>query len=113
MMTTTEIWLTIFGMMGVSIATRSSFMLLPPRFHPPPLIRRALLYAPACALVAIVLTDVAFIGAPGEARTLDLSLDNSRLLVCVGAAALFYFTRNLVLTLALSMLAFTVLRLMA
>lgn len=112
MMTTTEIWLTILGMMVVSIATRSSFLLLPPRFHPPPLIQRALLYAPACALVAIVLTDVAFTGAPGAARTLDLSLANPRLLVCLGAGVLFYFTRNLVVTLATGMLAFTVLRLM-
>ena len=95
------------GMLGVTLATRGSFFLLPARFQLPPRIERALRYAPACALVAII--------APGiftkTGGALNLDLTNPRLWGVLAASAVFAWRRNMIVMMTVGMAVFTVLRL--
>jgi branched-subunit amino acid transport protein len=69
---------------------------------------QALAYAPACALAAIVVPDLAIAG--GEVR---LDPGNFRLLGALAAAAVYVATRSFVATIAAGMAVFTALRLLA
>jgi len=57
-MSATQIWLAIIGMTLVTVATRAFFLLGGERAVLPERVQRALRYAPAAALVAVVLPDV-------------------------------------------------------
>lgn len=69
-----ELWVIIAGMALVTYLNRAGFFLLPPGTGLPPAIQRALRFAPAAALAAIVLPDL-FVNA----GNVDLSLANVRL----------------------------------
>jgi len=100
-----KIWITIAGMTAITVLTRSGFLLLPERFSLPPIISRALRYAPACALVAIIVPDVMSGQIPGAGF-----LHNARLLGALAGAATFYRTRSMLATIAVGMLALTLAR---
>ena len=100
------IWITIIGMTGVTLLTRAGFLLLPQRYALPPRLQRALRYAPACALVAIIVPDLMT-----SHGALALSLSNIRLLSALLAVPVFLATRNMLATIGAGMLALTVLRL--
>ena len=57
-------WVTLAAMALVTYALRSSFLLLPPGFETPALLRRALRYVPAAVLTAIWAPELVF--APGS-----------------------------------------------
>lgn len=99
-------WLAILGVVATTLVTRSSFILLGDRARLPPVVERALRYAPACALAAIIGPDVLM-----QHGTLALGPANFRLLAALAAAAVFAFTRSMVWTIVAGMAAFTVLRL--
>lgn len=99
-------WLAILGVVATTLVTRSSFILLGDRAKLPPLVERALRYAPACALAAIIGPDVLM-----HDGALDLGPANFRLLAAVAAGAVFAFTRSMIWTIVAGMAAFTVLRL--
>ncbi len=109
MMSTTEIWLSILGLTLITHLCRTTFFVLPARYQLPQRLQRALRYAPACALIAIVTPDL-MLTPTGD---LNLSLHNYRLIAAVLAAGLFYYTRKLWLMIIVGMTVFTVLRLMA
>lgn len=99
------IWITLAGLTLVTIATRAGFQLLPASWQLPPRMQRALRYAPACALAAIVAPDLLMLH--GE---LHIAPDNARLWAGSIAIALFAVTRSMMLTIVGGMLAFTALR---
>ena len=58
MMSTGEIWLTIAGLAVLTLVTRNAFLVLGHRVALPERVQHALRYAPACALVALVVPEV-------------------------------------------------------
>jgi branched-subunit amino acid transport protein len=104
-----DVWLTIAGLTVVTILTRSFFLLIGERLELPERLRRALGYAPGAALAAIIVPDVLGAGTGGG---IDASLANPKLVAAVIAALFYAATRSMLGTIAVGMLAFTVVRLM-
>lgn len=102
------VWIAIVGVSGSTVLTRAGLLLLGDRLRMPPIIDRALAYAPACALAAIIVPDLTL--SQGE---LLLDVGNHRLLAALAGAAAYVLTRSLVATIGVGMLAFTLLRLLA
>lgn len=94
------------GLTLVTIATRSSFFMLPARIELPVRIERALRYAPACALTAIISQSV--FARHGEAY---VSIHNNQIWALLAAALVFAKTRNMAAMMAVGMAVFTALRL--
>jgi branched-subunit amino acid transport protein len=94
------------GLAVTTIATRGSFFMLPTRLQLPSRVERALRYAPACALIAIVAPDV--LTRDGN---FQLGWHSNELWAVLLAAAVFAKTRNMLVMMAVGMTAFTVLRL--
>lgn len=101
-------WSLIAGTAVVVYFTRAVFVLPGSRLRLPPLLERVLRYAPAAALMAIIVPDVAT--AHGA---LSLSIDNPRLVGGLVAFAVAAGTRNIMLTIVGGMLAMTAVRLLA
>ena len=98
----------IVGLALTTIATRASFFMLPSSVNLPARVERALRYAPACALTAIVVPAVLT-----RHGSFYLSVHNDQMWAVLIAAGVFYRTRNMMLMMAIGMAAFTVLRLYA
>lgn len=94
------------GLALTTIVTRGSFFVLPASIQLPPRVERALRYAPACALTAIIAPDVLT-----RDRTLYFSWHNNELWSVLIAAAVFAKTRNMLVMMVAGMTAFTLLRL--
>lgn len=107
-MSARDVWLTILGLTVVTILTRGFFLFLGEGLELPERLRRALGYAPGAALAAIIVPDV--LGA-GTAGGLDVSPGNPKLIAAVVAALFYAATRSMLGTIAVGMLAFTVMRL--
>lgn len=96
----TTLWLTI---VGVSIGTyllRLSFIELWKWLTVPPILMRALDYVPAAVLAALVMPALMRSGG-----AVDLSVDNLRLYAGLLAALVAWYSRNMLLTLAVGMAA--------
>ncbi|KJK24455.1 branched-chain amino acid transporter [Burkholderiaceae bacterium 16] len=102
-----EIWVALAGMAVVTIVTRALFLMAGERVTVPDRIQRALRYAPAAALAAIILPDLMtwhghFTIAPGNYK-----------LVAGAVALVFYLlTRRMVGMIAAGMAVYTALRLL-
>ncbi len=96
------------GLTVATVMTRGSFFMLPARYALPAQIERALRYAPACALTAIVAQ-----GVLTKNHEPYLSIHNFQWWALLAAAAVFIKTRNMVLTISVGMAVFTALRLWA
>jgi branched-subunit amino acid transport protein len=96
------------GLAVTTIVTRGSFFMLPARVDLPERVERALRYAPACALTAIVVPGV--LTRHGE---LYLDVNNNQMWAVLAATAVFCKTRNMMFMMAVGMAVFTVLRLYA
>ena len=107
-MSATTVWIVILGLTCVTVATRSSFLVLGRRYTLPERLQHALRYAPVCALTALIAPELAL--ADG---TLALSFDNPKLVAGLAAAAAMLATRNMIAAMAIGMAAFTALRLFA
>lgn len=103
-----SIWIALVGLTAATFITRAGFLLLGDRVSLPGWLERALRYAPACALAAIVVPELVY--AQGR---LNLSFENFRLLAACAAAAYFTFTRQLLGTILVGMAVYTALRLWA
>ncbi len=103
-----EIWIALVGMAVVTIVTRALFLMAGERVTVPDRIQRALRYAPAAALAAIILPDLMtwqghFTVAPGNYK-----------LVAGAVALMFYLlTRRMLGMIAAGMAVYTGLRLLA
>ena len=101
-------WALIAGVAIIVFFTRAIFVLPGSHLRLPPVAERVLRYAPAAALVAIIVPDVVL--AHGAWA---ISLDNPRLAGGVTAFAIAAGTRNIMLTIVGGMLAMTLVRLLA
>ena len=102
------IWIVIVGLTAVTVATRSAFLVLGDRFKLPERVQHGLRYAPACALVGLVAPELALANG-----SLALSLTNPKLVAGFAAGAVMLGTRSMIAAMAVVMLAFTALRLLA
>ncbi|NUA29171.1 AzlD domain-containing protein [Cupriavidus basilensis] len=102
-----EIWIALVGMALVTIVTRALFLMAGERVTVPDRIQRALRYAPAAALAAIILPDLMtwqghFTLAPGNYK-----------LVAGAVALVFYLvTRRMVGMIVAGMAVYTAMRLL-
>jgi branched-subunit amino acid transport protein len=98
--------LAIAGMALATVLTRGSFFMLPASLQLPPRVERALQYAPACALAAIIAPDILT-----RDQSIYLSWHNNELWAVAIAAVVFAKTRNMIVMMVVGMVAFTLLRL--
>jgi len=96
----TTLWLTIFGAGLCTWLLRLSFIETWQWLSVPPLLDRALRYVPAAVMAALVVP--ALVRPEGA---VDLSPDNLRLMAGILAAVVAWFSRNVLLTLAVGMAA--------
>jgi len=96
----------IAGLTLVTVATRSSFFMLPARIELPANLERALRYAPACALTAIITQ-----GVLARDHQPYVSVHNYQMWAILAAALVFATTRNMIAMMVVGMAVFTVLRL--
>ena len=101
-----EIWAVIAVLCVATAATRSSFWLIGHRVSIPPRVQEMLRYAPACALAAIVAPDF-MLGPQGD---IQLAVTNPKLLAGILALAYYLWRRNMLQTIVIGMVVFTVLR---
>jgi branched-subunit amino acid transport protein len=98
----------VIGMGAVTLITRGSFFVLPPRIELPQRFESALRYAPACALTAILVPSV-FADAKGN---LLVPWSNPKLWGAAAAVAVFLRWRSMQLTMVFGMAVFTAARLL-
>jgi branched-subunit amino acid transport protein len=103
-MSTLEIWVAILGLMVITFLTRGFFLLMGARVELPEAVQRAIRYAPAAALVAIVVPEI-FLLKTGSAAAFDWK--NPHLWGGLAAISSFLLTRSMVLTIVLGMVGFT------
>jgi branched-subunit amino acid transport protein len=96
----------IVGLTAVTVLTRASFFLLPAGVELPERVERALRYAPACALAAIIAPGV--LTRQGE---VVIGWGNHPMWALLAAALVFAHTRSMLAMMAVGMGLFTVLRL--
>jgi branched-subunit amino acid transport protein len=97
-MTDTTLWLTIVGAGLCTWLLRLSFIETWQWLSVPPLLDRALRYVPAAVMAALVVP--ALVRMDGA---VNLTPDNLRLLAGLLAAAVAWYSRNVLLTLAVGM----------
>lgn len=102
---TLVVWLTIVGISLTTFVTRGSFILLGSRLRLPTFVDRALGYAPACALAAILAPELAVMHGG-----LQLNVQNPRLIAAFVAVICCVASRSMVLTIVLGMATFTLIR---
>lgn len=96
----------VAGLTVTTVATRTSFFMLPARFELPPRIERALRYAPACALTAIIAQ-----GVFAKNHHPDISIGNDHMWALAAAWLVATRTKNMLVIMSVGMTVFTVLRL--
>jgi branched-subunit amino acid transport protein len=100
------LWVAVLSVGVTTVVTRCSFLVLGARARLPPLAERALRYAPATALAALIGPDLLL-----RDGHLAFGPGNVRLLAAAIAIGAWAATRNMVWTIAAGMLALTGLRL--
>lgn len=93
-----RIWLLILGMAVVAFLSRAIFILPGTRLSLPPTLERVLRYAPAAALVAIIVPDLFRVDG-----VVTLSFDTPRVIAGAVAIAVAASTRNILLTIVCGM----------
>jgi branched-subunit amino acid transport protein len=105
-MSSPQIWLAILGMALVTTLTRALFLLGGKRMILPARLQRALRYAPAAALAAVVLPDL--LATP---HGLSAAFSNHALYASLCGLAWYFWRRGMLGTIVVGMLAFTAMRL--
>ena len=100
------VWALIAGMALIAFFTRAVFILPGRRLRLPPTAERVLRYAPAAALMAIIVPDLALVHG-----AFAISIENPRLIGGLVAFTLAAGTRSILATIVGGMLAFTLVRL--
>lgn len=91
-------WLIIFGMGLVTYAVRVLPIFVLERYPLPPRLQRALRLVPIAVLSAIILPEMV-----RPAGVMDRSFDNPRWLAGLVAIGVAYFSRNVLVTIAVGM----------
>jgi branched-subunit amino acid transport protein len=92
------LWTIIIGGMLVTYATRLSFIMLIPHERVPDIIKRALRYVPPAVLATLILPDLLLSNG-----SLQIDLQNYRLLAGLLAACIAWRTRNTWLAIGIGM----------
>jgi branched-subunit amino acid transport protein len=108
-MSDSTIWLAILGLTAITVLSRSLFLLAGSRITIPHRVQRALRYAPAAALVALIVPELFTIDGMLSAASLDPA-HNPKLLAGVATGIIFFYSRHMVLTIAAGMAVYTLLR---
>jgi len=95
-----NIWLVLLLGGLITFGMRFSLIYLFGRFHVPEALRKALHYVPPAVLSAIIFPEL-FI----RNETLNLSLDNYRLMAGLVAVLVAWFTKSILITILAGMLA--------
>jgi len=95
----------VAGLTGVTVVTRASFFMLPARLRLPVQFERALRYAPACALAAVIAQGVLTAGGRPA-----IGLDNDRMWGLIATCAVATRTRQMLVLMAVGFSVFTILR---
>lgn len=101
-----NIWLVMLLGGLITFSMRFSLIYLFGRFEIPETIRRALHYVPPSVLSAIIFPELFL-----QNGTLNLSLDNTRLLAGLVAILVAWFSKNTLITIIAGMLALFLLKL--
>lgn len=107
-MTTAQVWLAIAGMALITGITRALFLIGGERMILPDRVQRALRYAPAAALVAVVVPDLL-----STSDGLSIAFSNHALYASLCGLAWFLWRRSMLGTIVVGMIVFTLLRLIA
>ena len=99
-MSTTTVWTAMLSMGLLTVALRSSFLVLPDTVRLPTLLRRELRYVPAAVLTAIYAPELLL-----QSGAVHFSPDNARLLAGLAAIAVAWRLRRTFLTIFAGMLA--------
>jgi branched-subunit amino acid transport protein len=99
------VWALIAGMAAIAFFTRAVFILPGSHLRLPPTAERVLRYAPAAAIMAIIVPDIAIVQG-----ALSISIENPRLVGGLVAFALAASTRSVFATIAGGMLAMALVR---
>jgi branched-subunit amino acid transport protein len=105
-MTTAQVWFAIAGMALITGLTRALFLIGGERMILPERVQRALRYAPAAALVAVVVPDL--LSTPDG---LSVAFSNHALYASLCGLAWFLWRRSMLGTIVVGMIVFTALRL--
>lgn len=100
-----NIWVVMFLGGLLTFGMRLSFIYLLGRFEVPEAMRRALRFVPPAVLSAIVFPELL-----RPTGSMDLSLDNHRLLAGVIAILVAWRTKNMLLTILLGMILLLILQ---
>ena len=101
------LWIAILGLSVVTVVPRSFILLTPASFEFSPLVQRALRFAPAAAIAAVIAPDILM-----HQEVIDVTWHNRALIASVIAGGAFVWRQSLVLTIVVGMLVFTALRLL-
>ena len=107
-MSALEIWLLIIGLTLITQLMRSTFLLFGDRFRLPERVQHGLRYAPVCALIALITPEL-FVNQ----GALDISMSNPKLVAGIVAALSTLVLRSMIATIALGMLVFATLQMLA
>jgi branched-subunit amino acid transport protein len=105
----TDVWtlMVIAGLTGVTVLTRSFFFFSSEEWALPDWAQRGLQYAPIAAMAAVVLPEILM----QQGHFLDTWMDARWMGAAIGAAV-YFWRRNVLLTIVVGMLAFLPLHLM-
>lgn len=107
-MTTWQIWLAIAGLALVTLITRAFFLLFGERVEIPLPMQRAIRYAPAAALVAIMVPEIFF---PDNQISLgNFQWNTPHVFGALCAVLGFYIRRSMVVTILAGMLGYGLIR---
>ncbi len=101
-MTSFETWIVIIGLAAITYITRGFFLLMGARVELGPTVQKSLRYAPAAALVAVIVPEIFF--PPGST---ELELNNPQLWGGIASILGFLATKSMVLTIILGMIVYT------
>jgi branched-subunit amino acid transport protein len=101
-----EIWAVILGLTLITFFTRGFFLLVGERMELSETLQNALRYAPAAALVAIIAPEMFFTQGSSS-----LEINSPYFWGGICSIIAFWFSRSMLLTIILGMLAFTAIRL--
>ncbi|MCC8403579.1 AzlD domain-containing protein [Paraburkholderia sp. MMS20-SJTN17] len=104
-MTSTQIWLAIFGMTFVTALTRAMFLIGGERTVLPARVQKMLRYAPAAALAAVVVPEV--LTTPAG---LSFATSNHELYATLAALGWFLWRRTMLGTIVTGMVVFSLMR---
>jgi branched-subunit amino acid transport protein len=108
-MTDYDIWLAIAGLTAITVVSRSLFLIAGSSIKIPHRMQRALRYAPAAALVALIAPELFTVNETLSMTALNPAR-NPKLVVAVVAGILFFYTRHMLLMIVVGMALYALLR---